>query len=78
MKLPSRLALALGALLAGIVTLTGELKLSHPVHQAIILAGAFIAAVLINPSTSTSTSGLEQLPPEGANQPASPPAQSPV
>jgi hypothetical protein len=73
MKLPSRLALALGALLAGVITLTQELNLSHPIHQAIVLAGAFIAAVLINPTTSTTASTPDQYPPAGANQTASPP-----
>jgi hypothetical protein len=76
MKLPSRLAIALGTLLAGIVALTQELDLSHPIHQAIVLAGAFIAAILINPNTTSSVP--DQYPPAGANQPAQPPTQSPV
>lgn len=48
MKLPTRLAVALGTLVAGLVALSGEVAIPHSLHQAIVIVGAF-ALFLVHP-----------------------------
>jgi hypothetical protein len=48
MKLPSRLALALGTLISGLVAVALEAPLPHPALVAIVLVGNF-ALFLIHP-----------------------------
>lgn len=48
MKLPSRLGLALGTLVTGLIGLSAEVAMSHPLHVACVLVGGFVL-FLINP-----------------------------
>lgn len=48
MKLPSRLSLALGTLTTGLIALSLEVQMSHPLHVAAGLVGAFVL-FLIHP-----------------------------
>lgn len=48
MKLPSRLSLALGTLVTGLIALSLEVQMSHPLHVASGLVGA-VVLFLIHP-----------------------------
>lgn len=48
MSILSRLAAALGLLVTGLVALSGEVHLSHPLHQLAIVVGA-VVLLLIHP-----------------------------
>jgi hypothetical protein len=51
MKLPSRLSIALGTLTAGLIALSLEVQMSHPLHVASGLVGAFVL-FMIHPQES--------------------------
>jgi hypothetical protein len=46
MKLPSRLSTVLGTLILGGEAIAGEVTMSHPLHQAVILAGGALLFLL--------------------------------
>ena len=60
MKIPSRLALALGTLIAGGAALTEEINLSHPVHKAVFLV-AGVVLFLLNPQAGAATTPPEAI-----------------
>lgn len=69
MKLPSRLSLALGTLVTGLVALSLEVQMSHPLHVASGLVGAFVL-FLIHPEDGAASapqipaSVLDETPPK--------------
>lgn len=75
MKLPSRLAIAMGTLVAGLVALSLEVQISHPLHVVCGLVGAFVL-FLIHPEEGgvVAPAGRPQsaIAPDGAT-PAPPP-----
>lgn len=77
LKLPTRVQLAIGTLIAGGVALTQELDLSQPVHKLILLV-AGVALLLLNPSAQTAEEALSLYPPAGASVTATPPAPAPA
>jgi hypothetical protein len=76
MKLPSRIQIALGTLIAGGVGLTTTLPLSNPVHKLILLV-AGVVLFLLNPEATSPEEALDLYPPAGANQKASATTTSP-
>jgi hypothetical protein len=76
MKLPSRLSLAFGTLVAGLVALSLEVQMSHPLHVVCGLLGAFVL-FLIHPEeggviTASAARPQTAIAPDGAT-PAAPP-----
>jgi hypothetical protein len=49
MKLPTRLSLALGTAITGLLAVSGELSMSHPAHQIVIIIGGLALAFLVHP-----------------------------
>lgn len=58
MKLPSRLSIALGTLVSGLIYLSLEVQMSHPLHVVCGLLGAFVL-FLIHPGEA----GVQAVPP---------------
>lgn len=77
-QLPSRLALALGTLVTGAMAITGEVSLSHPLHQAVVLVGA-VLLFLIHPQEAGVLPAAAPAPPYdvGAPTPAAPAPPAP-
>jgi hypothetical protein len=71
-KLPSRLGLALGTLVTGLVGLSLEVSMSHPLHVASGLVGAFVL-FMISPIEGTIATPAAALPVDGSNVKPQPP-----
>ncbi len=52
-RLPTRLALVLGAIYATVLTLSTQLQVAPEAHKAIIFAGVILAALGIHPTDTT-------------------------
>lgn len=74
MKLPSRLSIALGTLVTGLIALSLEVQMSHTLHVVCGLVGAFVlfmihpdegGVVESRPSTSAKPDGAMAAPPPG-------------
>jgi len=63
--LPTRLAVALGTTLTALIALSQEVKLSHPVHQAIIIVGGLLLAFMVHPGESGTVQPLSHTPEKG-------------
>jgi hypothetical protein len=76
-KLPSRLSIALGTLVAGLVALSLEVSMSHPLHVVCGLVGAFVL-FLIHPAEAGTIAPAAARPesaraPDGATPATAPP-----
>jgi hypothetical protein len=58
LKLPSKVTVGLGVLIAGGAGLTEELHLSHPIHKLILLA-AGVVLFLLNPTAESPEAALD-------------------
>lgn len=74
MKLPTALATSLAALGAGAITISEEVKMSHPAHQAVVLAGAFLISILVHLFGATEPAGVPAAPPYEVGVSAAAPA----
>lgn len=74
MKLPSRLGLALGTLVTGLVGLSLEVEMSHPLHVACGLVGGFVLFMISPVEGAIATPATAaQLPVDGSNVKPQPP-----
>jgi hypothetical protein len=65
-KLPSRLELALGTLTTGLIALSLEVQMSHPLHVTCGLVGAFVLFLIQPGSTTTPAPPQSARTPDGA------------
>lgn len=67
MKLPTRLAVSLTTAITGLIALSAEVKMSHPLHVACLIAGGFILGLVVHPaeagSLTTSAGVAGEMPP---------------
>jgi hypothetical protein len=68
MKFPSRLGLALGTLVTGLVGLSLEVQMSHPLHVISVLVGGFVL-FLIHPQEGGVIAGAPIAPPQSSRTP---------
>jgi hypothetical protein len=68
MKLPSRLAIALGTLLTGGLAISQEVTLTHPVHVAIALVLG-VLLFLVHPEEAGVVKPESAVKPDGATPP---------
>lgn len=65
MRIPAALAALLVTLLGGGVAIAGELSMAHPLHQAIVIAAAFVTGLigLFTTTPAPASSSSERAPP---------------
>jgi hypothetical protein len=76
MRLPTPLAASLATLCAGLVTISGEVQMSHPVHQLIILAGTFLTGLIVHAAAQPEALGTPGPPYNVGLSPVAPPTPS--
>lgn len=79
MKLPSRLSIALGTAITGLLAVIQELDVSHPIKQVSLIVGGLVLALVVHPGESgTLSSSSEGTPPFTLGAPIPPAAPAPT
>ncbi len=61
MKLPTRIAVTLTTALTGLLALSAEVKMSHPMHVVCLIVGGAILGLVVHPAEGGAIAG-EQVP----------------
>lgn len=62
MQLPTRIAVTLTTAITGLMALSAEVKMSHPVHVACLIAGGAILGLFVHPSEGGTIPAGDQVP----------------